>query len=285
MLVKRARSRLKKWGCIFTCLVTRSVHLELADSLSTDDFILVLRCFVSRRGQPSEIFSDNGTNFRGADRELRESLQQLDHSKIDNFLLQGFTKWHFIPPHAPHFGGAWERLVRSVKMALKAVLKEQVVSESVLRTTLTEVEATLNSRPLTYNSSNVNDYTALTPNHFLHGGASYIAPIGELDPGDIDSRKRWRQCQVLADHVWRRWKKEYLPSLTVRNKWKLEQRNLKVDDLVIVVDENLPRGQWMLGRIVEIFNSQDSRVRSVKVKTSQGTFVRPASKICFMEEC
>ena len=171
-----------------------------------------------------------------------------------------------------------------MKTALKAVLKEQVVSESVLRTTLTEVEATLNSRPLTYNSSSVNDYTALTPNHFLHGGASFIAPIGEMDPRDIDSRKRWRQCQVFTDHIWKRWKKEYLPSLTIRNTWKSEQRNLKVNDLVILVDDNLPRGQWLLGRILEIFHSEDDRVRSAKVKTKQGTFIRPASKICFMEE-
>jgi hypothetical protein len=285
MQVKRARSRLKKWGCIFTCLVTRSVHLELADSLQTDDFILVLRCFVSRRGHPNEIFSDNGTNFKGADKELRDSLQQLDQERVSDFLLQRFTKWNFIPPHAPHFGGVWERLVRSVKTALKAVLKEQVVSESVLRTTLAEVEAVLNSRPLTYNSSDVNDLTALTPNHFLHGGASPVAPIGEFDPGEIDSRKRWRQCQVLADHVWNRWKREYLPSLTVRNKWKHEVRNLKVDDLVILVDDNLPRGQWMLGRVIEIYPSEDGRIRSVKVKTSQGLYVRPASKICFLEEC
>ena len=285
IVVKRARSRIKRWGCIFTCLVTRSVHLEVADSLQTDDLILVLRCFVSRRGHPTDIFSDNATNFKGAERELKESLDQLDQQKISNFCLQGLTNWHFIPPQAPHYGGVWERLVKSVKTALKATLKEQVVTDTVLRTTLAEVEAVLNSRPITYNSSDVNDYTALTPNHFLHGGATPIVPVGDIRQCELDSRRRWRQCQALSDHIWQRWKKEYLPALTVRNKWKKDQRNLQVDDLVILVDDGLPRGQWSLGRVVELHPSEDGRVRAVKVKTSQGTYVRPASKICVMEEC
>jgi hypothetical protein len=122
MLVKRGRSRVKKWGCLFTCLSTRAVHLEIADSLETDDFIMVLRCFIARRGRPVEIYSDNGTNFVGAQRELKECLEALEHSQVHNFLLKSSISWNFIPPHAPHFGGAWERLVRSVKSTLKAVL-------------------------------------------------------------------------------------------------------------------------------------------------------------------
>ena len=284
IMVKRGRSRLKRWGCIFTCLVTRAVHIELADSLETDDFILVLRCFVSRRGQPVQLFSDNGTNFRGADRELRENLQGLDQSMIQNYMMKYKIDWKFITPHAPHFGGAWERLIKSVKRALSAILKDQCVTESVLRTTLAEVEAVVNGRPLTYNSSSINDYTALTPNHFLHGGATHIAPIGDFDSRELCSRKRWRQTQVLADHAWKRWLREYLPSLTVRSKWQTQAKNLKTDDLVMIMEDNIPRGQWLLGRVVEVVLSDDDCVRSLRIKTKHGTYARPASKVCLLEE-
>ena len=285
MIVKRARARQKKWGCLFTCLATRAVHLELADSLEADDFILVLRCFIGRRGKPSRIYSDNGKNFVGAERELREALQELDRSNtVHNFLQQSSIEWHFIPPNAPHFGGVWERLVRSTKCALKAVLKEQCVKESVLRTALVEVEDVINSRPLTHNSADVNDFTALTPNHFLRHDTVGNIPPGHFDASEMDSRRRWRQSQVLADHIWKRWLSEYLPGLTVRNKWKKEERNHLVGDLVLLVDENKPRGQWSLGRVLEIHPSEDGRVRSMKIKTSQGTYVRPAAKVCLLEE-
>jgi hypothetical protein len=205
MMVKRARSRIKKWGCLFTCLTTRAIHLELADSLEADNFILMLRCFIGRRGQPEELWSDNATNFHGADNELRMALQSLDDAPVDAFLLRHQIKWHFIPPHAPHFGGVWERLVQSVKKALKAVLKEQCVSETVLRTTLIEVEYVINNRPITYNSSDPTDYDALTPNHFLLGSPGANVPLGSFDASDLNSRKQWKQVQVFVDHIWKRW--------------------------------------------------------------------------------
>ncbi|XP_064637849.1 uncharacterized protein LOC135494029 [Lineus longissimus] len=145
MLVKERRSTIKRWGCLFTYLSTRALHLELADSLETDDFLLCLRNFIGRRGHPKEMFSDNETNFKGADAELVCCLQDLDQNKILGRLSpQGIT-WHFNPPSAPHFGGAWERLVQSVKTVLKATMKNTLVSDSVLRTALIEVEGVLNS--------------------------------------------------------------------------------------------------------------------------------------------
>ena len=284
MVVKRGRSRIKRWGCLFSCLVTRAVHLELADSLETDDFILVLRCFISRRGKPQQLFSDNGTNFIGADRELQDCLKHLNQDKIGDYLAGSAIKWNFIPPNAPHFGGAWEILVKSVKRALKAVLKDTCVTESVLRTTLTEVENVVNSRPLTHNSSDPNDLSAITPNHFLHGVCSAVVPPDQCHENEICSRKRWRQSQVLSDHIWHRWLHEYLPSLNVRQKWNKENRNHVIGDIVLVIDSNRPRGQWSLGRVQEVMPSKDGKVRTVKVKTSQGIYVRPVAKICLLEE-
>ena len=195
-------------------------------------------------------------------------------------------QWHFNPPYAPHFGGAWERLVKSVKTALRSVLKETYVTESVLRTALIEVEAVLNSRPLTHNSTDPDDYVALTPNHFLHSHRD----VGGLPLPDvcldkeINSRRRWRQAQVLADHVCRRWLNEYLPALTVRHKWLRDQSSVNKNDLVLMVEKNRPRGQWELGRVVETIPGDDGKVRTVRVRTATNVYTRPVAKICVLEE-
>ncbi|XP_074643958.1 uncharacterized protein LOC141900806 [Tubulanus polymorphus] len=199
VFVKLGRSTVKRWCCLFTCLVTRAIHLEVADNLETDAFILVLRNFIGRRGPPSEIYSDSGTNFVGADRELREALERLNQVQVHNCLLKRGIVWHFSPPSAPHFGGAWERLVKSSKRVLKQILKGQLVIDSVLRTALIETESVINSRPLTYNSTDPNDFTAITPNHFLHGGPKTINAPDIFEPKEICRRKRgkWEFARVV----------------------------------------------------------------------------------------
>ncbi|XP_048243021.1 uncharacterized protein LOC124146421 [Haliotis rufescens] len=283
IVVKFKRSTMKRWGCLFTCLSVRAVHIELADSLETDDFLLALRNFIGRRGNPQHLYSDNGTNFHGADNELRQCLHNLKQAKISDFLCVRGIQWHFNPPLSPHFGGAWERLVRSVKTALTCVLKGTLVHESVLRTSLIEVEAMLNSRPLTYNSANPNDFTALTPNHFLLGRSNPFQPVDVFQDKEMCSRKRWRQAQVLADHLNRRWMREYLPNLTVRHRWRVGGCRISVGDLVLIVDDYKPRGQWEMGRIIDILPGDDGEVRAVRVKTPKGEYTRPAVKVCVLE--
>ena len=284
MMVKVRRSSVKRWGCLFTCLSTRAVHLELADSLETDDFILVLRNFIGRRGHPSCIYSDNGTNFVGANNELKKCLDDLKQSKVTDFLAPQGIEWHFSPPLAPHFGGAWERLVRSVKTALKATLKDLHVSDSVLRTALIEVEAVLNSRPLTHNSPDPDDYQALTPNHFLLGRADTTVPPDIFSDREINSRKKWRQSQVIANQIHNRWLKEYLPTLTVRNRWRTSGQMVSKGDLVLLADQSVPRGQWELARVVDTYPGEDNCVRVVKVKTAKSEYIRPVTKLCVLEE-
>ena len=149
---------------------------------------------------------------------------------------------------------------------------------------IVETEGILNSRPLTYNSSDVSDFSPITPNHFIRCGESAVYPPGRFDSDDMCSRKRWRQCQVLLDHVWKRWCKEYLPTLSARAKWRKESRNLCVGDVILVVDDYAPRGRWVLGRILETFSGSDGRVRSALIKTKEGTYHRPVCKLCILEE-
>lgn len=274
MMVKRGRSLEKQWGCLFTCLTSRAVHLELAGSLSTDTFILALRRFIARRGTPKCIVSDNGTNFVGASTELKECLKSWNQEQIQDDLLQRGIEWKFNPPLAPHFGGAWERMIRSVKTILRAILGNQCVHLDTLNTLLVEIESIFNSRPLTSVSDHPDDLEPITPNHFLLGRANYNYPPGIFTNSDLCSGKRWRLAQIMANH----------PRLTRRVKWNTDVQPIKKNDLVLVMHEDKPRGSWPLGRIVKVFKGPDGRVRSVEIKTKTGVHKRPVSKLCLLEE-
>lgn len=216
------------------------------------------------------IHSDNGTNFVGADRELRDCIKEWNQEKIAKELSQKGIKWVFKPPAAPHMGGIWERLVRSCKIALNVVLQKQVLTDEVLATAMAEVESLVNSRPLTEVSSNVDGLEAITPNYFLLGRASPNLPPGVFLDKEMSSRKRWRQAQVVATHVWKRWVREHLSGQIQRKKWNEDTRNIQVGDLILVVDYTVSRGSWLLGRVVEVFPGTDGVVRSADVKAKFG---------------
>ncbi|XP_071834278.1 uncharacterized protein [Apostichopus japonicus] len=282
--VKQGRSQVKRWGCVFTCMTMRAVHIELADNLDTDSFLNALRRFISRRGTPAKILSDNGSNFKGGERELREAVQSLNNARTENFLLNKEIEWQFNPPAASHMGGIWERIIRSVRRILKALVKEQLINQEVLTTLLTEVEAILNARPLTQISLDPRDNQPLTPNHLLLlKGNPNIAP-GEFVKTDGYGRRRWRQCQYLANQFWRRWIREYLPLLQTRQKWNKEKRSLRVGDLVLMVNESLPRGKWSVGRVEQVFPDRFGRVRQVEIRVGSQYYKRPIVKLCLLEE-
>ena len=160
---------------------SRAVRLDVARSLETDDFILVLMRFLNRRRHVKELRSDNGSNFVGADREIKKAIEQIDKEKVGRGLQQGGCKWVFHPPGASHMSGVWERLVKSVKWSLKALLGKDLINEEVLQTVFTEAERIANSRPLTRNSSSPTDDEPLTPSHFLN-----IRPTFNLPPEMVD---------------------------------------------------------------------------------------------------
>ena len=175
--------------------------------------------------------------------------------------------------------GVWERLVKSVKRSLKAIIGKDLINEEVLQTVFTEAE-----RPLTRNSSSPDDDEPLTPSHFLN-----IRPTVNLSPemvndSDRFSRKRWRQAQLLSNHYWKRWLKEYIPSLQERQKWQKTQRNLQTGELVLIADDNVPRHQWPIGRVTIVFPESEGLVRSVEVRAKESTYRRPITEICLLEQ-
>lgn len=269
----RGKAREKRYGLICTCLATRSCHLEIAHSLNTDSFICAIRRFISRRGPVKLIRSDNGTNFVRGYKELKESINNWNFSQINEFCKQRNIEWIFNPPCSSHYGGVYEREIRTVRKVLNSLLLEfdnkLCINDEMLSTLMCEVENILNSRPLTSCSADVSDLEALTPNHILRLNADISFPPGLFDEKELHSRKLWRQVQYLADIFWHRWRREYLPSLLQRQKWFTHKRIHKIGDLVLVIDENLPRNLWCLGRIVDVDVNDRGHLRSVKVKVSR----------------
>ena len=175
--VRFMRKSMKRWCCLFTCLTTRAVYVEVVPSLEADACLAAITRFIPRRGKPNIILSDNGTNFVGAAREMREWIEAWNQSDIEQSLAQKQIKWKFNPPGAPHLGGVWERMVRSCRKAKMAIVGNRTLTDDVLSTTMCLVEQILNSRPLTSASDDPEDLEALTPNHILLGRASPATPF------------------------------------------------------------------------------------------------------------
>lgn len=271
-VVKEGRKELKRYGVLFTCMASRAIHLEIANSLETDSFINALRRFISRRGPIRQLRSDQGTNFVGARRELKEALAEMDQQKIKTKLLEEQCDWFSFKmnvPAASHMGGVWERQIRSVRNVLSSLLQDngRQLDDESLRTLMCEAEAIVNSRPLTVNQlADPDSPTPLTPNHLLTMKSKVIlSPPGVFQAADIYSRKRWKRVQHLANEFWTRWRKEFLLSLQQRQKWTRTRRNLCIDDVVMLKDENLPRSVWQLARVSALYPSSDGQVRKVQV--------------------
>ncbi len=273
--IKIGRRNEKRWGIIFKCLTTRSVHLDLLTSVDTDSFLMALRRFVARRGTPFELISDQGTNFRGGERELQKPFHPsaLSYTK----LAKQKISFRFNPSNSPHFGGAWEREIRSVKNALRTTIGSQVVTEEVLLTVLIEVEGILNSKPLGYTSSNAADIDPVTPNYLLMGRPDNSLPPVVYPATEIMGRRRWRQSQVLADQFWSSFIRNYLPTLQSRSKWNSEVGNLSSGDIVMLVDHQVPRALWLVGKVMKTFlvlraGSEPLRSKSM-IRPTPGRFL------------
>ena len=283
--VCRGRSTEKKWGVIFTCLSTRASHIEMADKLDTDSFLICLRNFQNRRGKVNRLYSDNGTNFVGANNEMKDLIDQINEKMGRGVAASMKIQWYFNPPLASHFGGVWERLIRCVRNSLAVLLKSFGYTTprlETLRAALIQAEFFLNSRPLTHVPISHYEAEVPTPFHALiHWAGEYAPPLSLDEPKD--NNKQWKKIQYAGKMFWDRWKAEYIPTLARRNKWTKRVEPIKVDDIVIATENSLAPGHWTRGRVIEAIAAPDGHVRTVTVKTSEGkVFKRSVHKLAVL---
>lgn len=274
----RHPAMVKSYLCIFICFTTRALHVEVVSDMTTAAFLAALTRFTARRGLPSRICTDNGSNFIGAEAELKRTLETLcteaSHQSVSYWASQRHILWSFSPARAPHFGGLWEAAVKSVKTILRKVLGGHRLTFEELCTVSTEAEAVVNSRPLTPMNTFSDDAIApLTPGHFLVGGPLLALPSLPDFDSNISNVRRWNLVVRLTHEIWRRWKHEYLQHLQKRNKWLKPQHSLQVDDVVLVKDHDSFLRDWPMGRVVKTYPGKDELVRVVDVK-SQGKIIR-----------
>ena len=288
-LGKGDNAQCKVWVVLFTCFTIRAVHLELVVDMTCENFVCAFRRFVAQKGKPKIILSDNGSQFKMA----QKVLKQAENSEIVVENLEGLASeiksgivWKFIPEVAPWMGGVYERLVGVVKSALKKSLGRSCLNYEQLRTVLVEVENIVNSRPLTYVNMSTSDidFEVLTPQKFLSVGRNENLPIlSETEPSDLDFEPKvttrsvliqnWKIGQYYLNKFWELWSNAYLLGLRERHthdkfpKVKSEVfRAPKIDEVVLVKRANMPRNLWKLGRIVALIKSTDNLVRSAKLK-------------------
>ncbi|XP_008180656.1 uncharacterized protein LOC103308665 [Acyrthosiphon pisum] len=269
--------------CLFVCMTTKALHLEVASDLSSETFLTAFCRFISRRGPVEQMHSDCGTNFVGA-AKLFQSVDQFTHSKefqdkCQTYLMSGNISWHFNPPSAPHLGGLWEAGVKSVKTLLYRTLGLQRLKYEELATILSRIEATSNSRPLGAKSSDPSDFEALTPSHFL----TLMSSTGHMEPNFVNVPlshfQRWRMIKDIHSHFWKRWQTEYLYTLQNLTKWIAHNPNLKIHDLVLIREPTAPL-LWKLGRILQLHPGEDGIARVATVQTATGILKRPVVKLC-----
>eukprot|EP00112_Aurelia_sp_Birch-Aquarium-sp1_P019023 Seg4627.3 transcript_id=Seg4627.3/GoldUCD/mRNA.D3Y31 product="hypothetical protein" protein_id=Seg4627.3/GoldUCD/D3Y31 len=282
LYVKTSEGMAKAYICLFTCSTSRAVHLEVAPDLTTQAFLRCFKRFIARRGLPVTIRSDNAQTFRRANKEL---IAIFESEEVQRFVGQKGIIWRFMLEKSPFFGGFYERMVQVVKRCLRKILGSAKLNYEELVTVITEVEGTINSRPLTYiYSDDIEE--PITPAHLIMGRRILTLPSkpDELEDEDyIDTsttlQRRARYLNSLLESFWKRWRNEYLLSLREFHHCKEQnkrQAGIKKGDVVLVKDENVIRGKWKTAVVEDLIESNDGEIRgaSVRLVNTKGTLTR-----------
>ncbi|XP_062611017.1 uncharacterized protein LOC134272834, partial [Saccostrea cucullata] len=283
----------KRWAALFTCLCTRAVHIEVLEEMSTSSFINALKRFITIRGNVKIIRSDRGTNFIGTVNTLHLNCVNVEDTTAKSYLEEKGITWIFNSPHSSHMGGVWERMIKTARRILDALLLDSStknLTHEVLVTFLAEVSAIINSRPITVISTDPENPIILSPALLLtHKDDSQTATQFEsdskLDMKDI-YRAQWKRVQCLSELFWQKWKKDYLHTLQTRRKWKSVVPDLTEGSIVLLKDNDVPRQSWPLARIVKVLPSDDGRIRKVIIRVHRDgkniEYTRPISELVLL---
>lgn len=281
----RPTALIKIWVCVFVCFVTKAAHLEPVMDLTTEAFRNALIRFRSRRGHCTILNCDNQTTFHGAKKQIENEIQDFMtdptiNAEIKDLCVKDGLIWKFIPARSPHVGGLWESCVKSFKYHYKRVTGNvNLTIESFFTLTYT-IESCLNSRPLMPLTEDCDDVSVLTPGHFLIGEPLNAPPEPDISLIPYNKLNMFEKKQKALQIIWKQWSRDYLNTLQQRNKWKIEKKDLKVGDLALIIEDNLPPLKWLMGRIVNVSTGPDGRVRIVDLKTPQRIIRRSVQRIC-----
>ncbi|EYC21416.1 hypothetical protein Y032_0019g3807 [Ancylostoma ceylanicum] len=285
----------KTYGCIFTCMTTRMIHLELMKDASVGSFLNAIRRFIARRGVPKSITSDNAPTFILAGHIMKETPTDPDE-EIQSFMAKTHIHWHTITPYAPWQGGFYERLIKDIKRSMQKALGKQSVDEDTLSTILTEVESCLNSRPLTYQEDDIRDIVPLRPIDFLQNHLTLTHEIATegVDTQDPDYHTPAETAQIrtrfeavsalkksceIVNKFWKAWNDSYLTSLREQHQKYLSQGRStplipKLGQVILLQESLQPRNKWKLGRITAIPQTQEGAIRQVEVTLANKTVLK-----------
>ncbi len=244
---------------------------------------------VAKYGRPALIVSDNAKTFQATEKALNKLF---NHPGIKADLEYERIEWKFNLERAPWWGGFFERMVASVKDCLRKVLGNARLSFDELATLLTEVESTLNSRPLTYEYDEAEE-EVLTPSHLIYGRRLKTLPDDIVEPddamGEDNCSSRFKYLSTRLQHFWNRWRKEYLASLREFHRCKSgrQERRVEIGDVVVVYEEEKKRGDWKMGVVKSLVTGKDGVVRGAEVRViTKGKPVhlsRPVQKLYPLE--
>ena len=278
----------KRWICLFTCINIRAIHLEVVQDATTDHFLMALRRFIARRGKPAMMISDNGSQFKAGSETIDAVWTGIEHSEeVQSYVSNEAIRWKFIVELAPWKGGFYERLIGLTKRTLKKSLGKVKMNDQQLVTIVTETEAVINTRPLVYVENDINS-KAITPADFITLNNCTGVPEIEINYNVVEKLsntllEQWKKGQSRLNHFWKIWTKEYLQTLRERHTLMMKPRKGEVTrlpqigEVVIVEEENMPRGRWVIGRIQSLIKSDvDDVPRAATLVTPSGrSYKRP----------
>ena len=281
----------KVWICLYTCAVTRAIHLETVTDMTATQFLQCLRRFMAICGKPSLILCDNAKQFHTTERVFNKLwAEATENDEVQDVCSGQQISWKFTVELAPWMGGFYERMVALVKTALRQTLQSARITAEELQTVCYEVAAVLNTRPLTYCEDDASDIP-LSPADLIQRRNSQFPALQGLAQGPADedfvpapaTQKvlilQWRRTQQVLNALWNKWRTAYLQTLKDRA-WRPGKRNTTSQEpkigTVVLIKDDLPRGRWQVGKIVALHDSRDRSCRSAKlVLPNKKTLNRP----------
>ena len=260
----------KSWGCIFTCMQTRAVHLELVTDMSTLTFLRALTRLIGRRGVPSNIWSDNAKYFQCCDRQLGKLFKNINWDEVKEECAKKAITWEFGVERAPHSNGVIERMVKTVKEALRTSLGTATLTQNHLETLLCEAEGIVNDRPLAVIAENEDDVSTITPSMLCIGRHISALPFDNTkNPEKDDYTKMWAYRKKLVLQFWQRWRKDYLLSNVLSRFVSDASPVIEKDQVVLLNEKNIGKGKWMLARVMDATPGRDGKIRRVTLRTNK----------------